>query len=282
MKKKALGRGLETLIPEKTWTPGPTERVFQVELDRIIPNRYQPRKVFSDQGISDLVESIRVHGIIQPILLRSLNQGGYELIAGERRLRAARSAGLATIPAIVTEATHERSLELALIENIQREDLNALEAAEGYQRLIDEFHLTQEEIAKTIGKDRATIANTLRVLTLPEEVKKEIAAGHLTMGHAKALLSLTSRKDQIEAAYRMVHEGLSVRSAEALTKKGSGKQKATSVSRHPDAQMRSVEERLQRALGTKVRIQGGNEGGKIVVDYFGLDDLQRILERCDA
>ncbi|MBI5198219.1 MAG: ParB/RepB/Spo0J family partition protein [Nitrospirae bacterium] len=277
MKKKALGRGLETLIPEKSTPAEPSDRVFQVEIDRIRPNRYQPRQVFTEEGISELADSIKIHGVIQPVILRSLKQGGYELIAGERRFRAVHFLGLRTIPALIREATDERSLELALIENIQREDLNPLEAAEAYQRLMDDFGLTQEEIAKRVGKDRATVTNTLRILSLPKEVKDSISAGILTLGHAKAILALARKEDQIEMASRILREGLSVRAVESLAQKGVRKRHAAiPPPRHP--QIREIEERLQRALGTRVRVQGKGKRGKIVVEYFGAEDLTRIME----
>jgi ParB family chromosome partitioning protein len=277
MKKKALGRGLEALIPERASSQDVGQRIFRLEVDRIATNRYQPRQTFDDQGISDLAESIQTHGVIQPVLVRSLQQGGYELIAGERRLRAVRLLGLPTIPAIVQEATDERSLELALIENIQREDLNPLETAEAYHRLGEDFHLSQEDIAHKVGKDRSTVANALRILTLPKEVKEEIASGRLSMGHAKALLSLSRGRDQVDVAARIVEKGLSVREAETLvrgwTAPGTTKRPVL-----PDPHVQDVEERMQRALGTKVRIQGRGKRGRIVVEYYGLEDLQRILE----
>ena len=277
MKKKALGRGLEALIPGKPSAAGDTQRVFQVEINRIVPNRYQPRQFFSDQGLSELAESIQTHGIIQPVLLRGLPHGGYELIAGERRLRAARLLGMQTIPALVREITDESSLETALIENLQREELNPMETAEAYHRLSEEFHLTQEDIARKVGKDRTTVTNTLRLLTLPDTVQKEILTGRLSMGHAKTLFSLPRKEDQLRAATIMIEKGLSVREAESLVRGWAGRKQETKPPAH-DKHIRDVEERLQRVLGTKVRIQGGEKRGKIVVDYFSLEDLQRLLE----
>jgi ParB family chromosome partitioning protein len=277
MKKKALGRGLESLIPGKPVTPEPSNRVFQVEIERIRPNRYQPRQVFAEEGIAELAESIRTHGVLQPVIVRSLKEGSYELIAGERRLRAASLLGLRTVPVLVQEATDERSLELALIENIQREDLNPLESAEGYQRLVEDFKLTQEEIARRVGKDRATVANTLRLLTLPKEVKEEIASGRLTMGHAKAILAFENPKDQMEMASRILREGLSVRATEGLAPRRERKGSPAAVPPRPPL-IREVEERLQRKLGTRVRIQGRGKKGKVIVEYYGIEDLNRILE----
>ena len=219
MQKQALGKGLGALIPDLS-SLGDKERkalgISEIELDKIIPNEYQPRKVFDDEKLKELAASIREQGVIQPIIVHRGAGGGYQLIAGERRWRAARLAGLKTVPALVKEATKRELMEMALIENIQREDLNALEAAEAYKRLQDEFKLTQEDLARRVGKERSTVTNFLRLLSLPKEVKQDLASGSLSMGHAKALLSLERARDQIAAASAIVKKGLSVREAETL------------------------------------------------------------------
>ena len=218
MQKQALGKGLGALIPDLSGLDDKERKalgISEIELDKIIPNEYQPRKVFDDEKLKELAASIKEQGVIQPIIVHRAGTG-YQLIAGERRWRASRLAGLKTIPALVKEATKRELLEMALIENIQREDLNPLEAAEAYKRLQDEFKLTQEDLAKRVGKERSTVTNFLRLLNLPREVKQELATGALSMGHAKALLSLERVRDQLQAAAAIVKNGLSVREAEAL------------------------------------------------------------------
>jgi ParB family chromosome partitioning protein len=279
MQKVALGRGLGALIPDLS-TIGDTEKkalgIMEIELDKIIPNEYQPRKVFDEAKLKELAASIREQGIIQPIIVQQAG-GGYALIAGERRWRAARLAGLATIPVLVKEATKREVLEMALIENIQREDLNPLEAAEAYKRLQDEFKITQEDLAKRVGKERSTITNFLRLLGLPKEIKQDLAKGSLTMGHAKALLSLERVRDQIQAAAMIVKGGLSVREAEALASKlkNPPHEKRIRVSH----ELRSIEDKLKKALGTKVSISAKSKGGRIVIEYYSAEDLDRIIEK---
>ncbi len=281
MQKQALGKGLGALIPDLS-SLGDKERkalgISEVELDKIIPNEYQPRKVFDDEKLKELASSIREQGVIQPVIVHRSPGGGYQLIAGERRWRAARLAGLKTIPVLVKEATKRELMEMALIENIQREDLNALEAAEAYKRLQDEFKLTQEDLAKRVGKERSTITNFLRLLSLPKEVKQDLVGGSLSMGHAKALLSLDRVRDQIAAAAAIVKKGLSVREAEALAahlKNPIREKKHARVS----PELRSVEDKLKKALGTKVTIAAKAKGGRIVIDYYSNDELDRILEK---
>ena len=279
MQKVALGKGLGALIPDLT-ALGDKEKqalgIMEIELDKIIPNEYQPRKVFDEEKLKELAASIKEQGIIQPIIVHRAG-GGYELIAGERRWRAARLAGLSTIPALVKEATKREVLEMALIENIQREDLNPLETAEAYKRLQDEFKITQEDLAKRVGKERSTITNFLRILGLPKEIKQELARGFLTMGHAKALLSLERVRDQVSAATLIVARGLSVREAEALASKlkNPPHEKRVRVSH----ELRSIEDKLKKALGTKVSISAKSKGGKIVIEYYSAEDLDRILEK---
>jgi len=279
MQKQALGKGLGALIPDLSTLDDRGKKalgIMEVELDKIIPNEYQPRKVFNDDKLNELAASIREQGVIQPIIVHKAGTG-YQLIAGERRWRASRLAGLKTIPALVKEATKRELLEMALIENIQREDLNPLEAAEAYKRLQDEFKLTQEDLAKRVGKERSTVTNFLRILHLPKEVKQELASGALSMGHAKALLSLERGRDQILAAASIVKKGLSFREAEALASrlKNPPKQKKVNQSQ----ELHAVEEKLKKSLGTKVSIVAKAKGGRIVIEYYTPEELDRILEK---
>ena len=279
MQKVALGKGLGALIPDLSTLDDKEKRalgIIEIELDRIAPNEYQPRKVFDDGKLKELAASIKEQGIIQPIIVHRTG-GGYGLIAGERRWRAARLAGLKAVPAIVKEATKRELLEMALIENIQREDLNPLEAAEAYKRLQDEFKLTQEDLAKRVGKERSTVTNFLRILGLSREIKQEIAAGNLSMGHAKAILSLESVRDQAQAAMHITKKGLSVREAETLVgrMKNPPKEKKARLSH----ELKAIEEKLRKALGTKVSLSSKSKGGKIVIDYYSDEELDRILEK---
>lgn len=279
MIKKALGRGLSTLIPqtENVQSEGWVS-VSEIEISRIVPNKYQPRHVFEDSRLEELANSISVNGVIQPVIVRHLDNGVYELVAGERRWRAAQIAGLKKIPVVVKDLSNEKSLEIALIENLQRENLNPIEAALGYQRLLNEFNLTQEDVARRIGKERSTVANFLRLLGLPEEVKEYLSASVLSPGHAKAILSLASAAEQIRFADHLVSKGASVREAEAWVKDWGVQKKKKKIMGKKDPSLKEVETRFQRVFGTKVRIQEEKKGGKIVVEYYSVDDLNRILE----
>lgn len=282
MIKKALGRGLSTLIPQTD--PAQVEggqSVSEIEVSRIVPNRYQPRQVFEDRSLAELATSIKANGVIQPIVVRHLDNGSYELVAGERRWRASQIAGLKKIPVVVKNLSNEKSLEIALVENLQRENLNPIESAYGYQRLLKEFNLTQEEVAARVGKDRSTVANSLRLLSLPEKIVDYISRSVLTPGHAKALLSIPSAADQIRFADHLVSRGASVREAEAWVKNWGAHTKKKKLLERRDPSFREVEEKLQRILGTKVRIHEVKKGGSIVVEYYTLDDLNRILELID-
>jgi ParB family chromosome partitioning protein len=232
--------------------------------------------VFNEERLKELAASIKVQGIIQPIIVHRIG-ANYGLIAGERRWRAARLAGLRTVPALVREATKRELMEQALIENIQREDLNPLEAAEAFKQLQDEHKLTQEDLAKRVGKERSTITNFLRILGLPKEIKQHLASGALSLGHAKAVLSLERQRDQLVAAERIVRQGLSVREAEALAAKLKHpvKEKRKAVA----TEYRAVEERLKRSLGTKVTVVPKAKGGRIVIEYYSAEELDRILEK---
>jgi ParB family chromosome partitioning protein len=279
MQKQALGKGLGALIPDLSALDDKDRKAFgimEIELDKIVPNEYQPRKVFDEAKLKDLAASIKEQGVIQPIIVHRVDTG-YQLIAGERRWRASRLVGLKTIPALVKEATKRELLEMALIENIQREDLNPLEAAEAYKRLLDEFKLTQDDLAKRVGKERSTVTNFLRLLGLPKEVKQELVSGTLSIGHAKAILSLERVRDQIQATLRIVKKGLSVREAEALAHalKNPLKEKKT----HQSHELVSVEEKLRKSLGTKVSIAPKAKGGRIIIEYYSAEELDRILEK---
>jgi len=279
MQKQALGKGLGALIPDLSSLDDKERKalgIHELELNKIVPNEYQPRKTFGDDSLNELAASIKEHGVIQPVIVHRVG-ANYGLIAGERRWRAARLAGLKTIPALVKEATKRELIEQALIENIQREDLNPLEAAEAYKRLQDEFKLTQEDLAKRVGKERSTVTNFLRILGLPKEVKHDLATGALSMGHAKALLSLERVRDQVQTAALIVKKGLSVREAEAIATrlKKPSKEKKTL----PSQELKTVEERLRRSLGTKVSIAAKAKGGRIVIEYYSAEELDRLLEK---
>jgi ParB family chromosome partitioning protein len=272
-KRRALGRGLGALIPGAyAAEEQPSNNL--APLSAIQPNRMQPRRTFSEASIEELAESIRQQGILQPLLVRRAN-GGFELIAGERRLRAAQRLGLEQVPVTVREASDRELLEMALIENIQREDLSPLEEANAYRRLMDEFSLTQEEIATRVSKDRSTVANTLRLLQLPDEIKTHIEQGALSAGHARALVTAGSDDARIQLAHQVVAQRLTVRQTEQLAKRNTRPM--------ADAEQRAVEQRLTEALGTKVRLLGRRDGsGKIEIEYYSLEGLNGLVDRLGA
>ncbi len=269
MKKAALGRGLGALIPDSR------QAVQEIEVGRIKPNPDQPRKSFDRTSLEELAASIREKGVLQPVMVRRGGEDEYYLIAGERRWRAAAIAGLEKIPVIIKESGPGESLELALIENIQRDDLNPMETAEAFQRLIEEFGYTQEELSRRVGKDRATVANYLRLLKLPVEIKGLVRDERLSMGHAKAIVSLPTRRLQVDAARAVVKKGLSVRETEALCRRLTAPEKGK---RAKDPDIVELEERLKRSLGTKVRIRHRGKGGRIEIEYYSLEELDRLLE----
>jgi ParB family transcriptional regulator, chromosome partitioning protein len=254
--------------------------VSLIELDRIAPNRNQPRERFEQDELDDLAESIRSAGVLQPILVRPRGEGHYELIAGERRLRAARQAGLDRIPAITQAAGDEQSLELALIENIQRQQLNPMEEARAFSTLMTRHGLTQEAVAQRVGRKRSSIANTLRLLRLPQAVQEMLRENTLTLGHAKALLALEGEEEILSAAEKIVAGEVSVREAEAITRqKDSASASPRPIDEVSDPNVRDAELRLQRALGTKVRIKGADKGkGRIEIDFYSTEELQRLFE----
>lgn len=267
--KTALGKGLEALIPEKG------EEVIYLDIDRIFSGERQPRKIFRDESLKELASSIKEKGVLQPVIVSRVGDGTFRIVVGERRVRAAKLAGLKKIPALVKNVASKDALEMALIENIQREDLNPIETAEAFRRLTTEFNLTQEELSEKVGKDRATISNYLRLLKLPDDVKPFIINGSLSLGHAKAILMIEGKAHQIETARKIIKQGLSVRESEALSRKLSRHQKVRLIK---DPQISSLEEKLIKRLGTKVRILHRGKKGKIEIDYYSLDELDRLLE----
>ncbi len=270
--KTALGKGLGSLLPDKA------EDIISIDVDRIIPGEQQPRKVFRDEALKELASSIREKGVLQPIIVSRTGDGTFRLIAGERRWRASSLAGLRKIPAIVKDVSSADSLEIALIENVQREDLNPIETASAFQRLTRDFNLTQEELSVRVGKERATVANYLRLMKLPDEIKTFVNDGLLSMGHARAILSVEGRAPQLEIARRIIHKGLSVREAEGLAKKFAGESRKKTHAKKKDPQIASIEDRLVRSLGTKVRIHHKGKKGRIEIDYYSLDELDRLLD----
>jgi ParB family chromosome partitioning protein len=308
-KRPALGRGLSALIPDVPATPPPgapgapqqaaaqaRETPTEVDLDLLTPNPFQPRVHFDDARLEELAQSIRANGMIQPIVVRKApvtasgtsagaGTARYEIIAGERRWRAAQRAGLLRVPIIVREVPDEKLLQVALIENIQREDLNAIDEALAYRRLSDEFHLTQDDIAAAVGKDRSSVANYLRLLKLPFDVQKEVASGALSMGHARALLAIEQEDALRRAAKHVVAMRLSVRETEGLVRRimaastvSAESPEAKAASPKTDANTRAAEEQLRLALGTRVRILRKGQGGRLEIDFISEDELNRIYE----
>lgn len=287
--KKGLGRGLGALIKEELQADTTVEKesgVKKVSLDLIVRNKRQPRQHFDESALADLTTSVKEHGVLQPLLVRPANDG-YELIAGERRLRASAAAGLSKVPVIVVNATDEDSLELALIENLQRENLNVIEEAEGYRELSMDFNMTQEEISERVGKARASVANSLRLLTLPEEVKAMLSDERLSRGHAKALLGLDIEKEQILVARRAVEDGLSVRNLEKHIKRVKGVKRKPRVAKPdlPPNHVNYLSDQLHAHFGTSIRVNpcktyaNGKKGkGTIEIDFFSNEDLDRILD----
>lgn len=277
MSKKGLGRGLGALLPEAD--AGAREGVREIEIAAIGPNLKQPRKVFDQGKLEELASSIREHGVVQPIVVRPVGNG-FEIVAGERRWRASQLAGLKRIPAVVRELSETEVMEIALIENLQRADLNPLEEAEAYRVLLEEFHLTQDELAKRVGRSRPQISNTLRLLQLCADARAEVEAGRLSMGHAKVLLGVANAVEQGELAKRIVVEGLSVRELEGVLARGSGRsERAPRRSKAQlSADLRDVERRLNELFGTPVKLAVGEQRGKIEITFFGHEGLGRILD----
>ncbi|MBW7995236.1 MAG: ParB/RepB/Spo0J family partition protein [Candidatus Glassbacteria bacterium] len=299
-KKRRLGKGLSALIGEED----PGNEVFSigrgassgertgnsVAIADIVPNRHQPRRNFDRDAIRQLADSIKSQGLIQPLVLNDSGDGGYELISGERRLRAVRTLGWKTVPAVIKKVDESALLEMSLVENLQREDLDPIEEAEGYQRLADSFGLKQAQIAQRVGKDRSTVANSIRLLRLPEVVRRQISAGKLSAGHARQLLALDEAGAQIELARRVIDRDISVRKLERLVRewklgRAVGKPGAGNGGRSEaeQAAIRELEDRLRRAFGTKVRISSRAEGkGKIEIEYYSYEEFERLLELFDV
>ena len=277
-KRMALGKGLGALIPDLE--EGGEKKFFYCGIEEVHPNRSQPRKHFDESKLQELAETIKEKGILDPLMVRKMGEG-YELIAGERRWRAAQKAGLKEVPVIVREVDDREVLEISLIENLQREDLNPIEKAEGFKRLIEEFQVSQEKISARVGKDRTTVTNALRLLNLPPQVKNELVENRITQGHAMAILSLESRERQKELCDLIIKKGLSVREAEALAKRWSGKPKGKAAEKKKgelENQIQSLQDTLRRHLGTKVQIKQRGKRGKIEIEYYTPGDLERIVE----
>ncbi|HEX7959513.1 MAG TPA: ParB/RepB/Spo0J family partition protein [Terriglobales bacterium] len=289
-KRKALGRGLEVLLPSARPTPpapSPTTDESgsrEIAIDLIERNPYQTRRKFSQSAIDELAASITSSGVIQPIVVRPVTGGSYQLISGERRLLASKQAGKTTIPAVIRQVSNQQALEMTIIENLQREDLNAMDQARAYERLAREFNLTQEQMAIKTGKDRASVANFLRLLKLPSEVQAMVESDELSLGHAKALLMLGDEPIILRTATKVVADALSVRKTEALVQSllypnSGNEEKANTQSREPaDPNVREAQFHLQRALGTKVTIHDKQGKGKIVIEYASLEDFDRVVE----
>jgi ParB family transcriptional regulator, chromosome partitioning protein len=279
MEKRVLGRGLSALIPEKSSEQQKPEsssgQVVQIiPIDKIKANKYQPRLEFDNKALNDLASSIKEKGLIQPVLVR-FKDGAYELIAGERRFRAAKTLDFKEIPAIVKDVSDLDSLELSIIENVQREDLNPIDQAKAYKRLVAEFNMTQEDVADAIGKDRATVTNMIRLLKLPENIQEHVSRGTISMGHARAILGLNNETDQSRLCTKVIKSGLSVRDTERYAKRiASGTKKHIS---DKDPNLIEVEDLLKETLGTKVRIIRSKKGGKIEIEFYSDKELENII-----
>lgn len=288
--RKALGKGLASLIPEPVVKKAVeeltgTRHAQLVPIDSVIPNRLQPRQNFTDDALESLSRSIKEHGIIQPLIVTPAVSGRYELIAGERRLRAARMAGISEVPVVVKEADPETMLEWALIENVQREDLNPIEEAQAYKDLIEEFDFTQDEVADKVAKSRSHVANVLRLLFLPKVIQEDLIIGRLTAGHARALLSISDLQEQLKLREEILQQKLSVRDVEKLIHARTNKDAADPASKKKkidlSPQLKAVVEEMTKELGTKVRLipAKNNKGGQLIVEYYSVQDLNRVFRK---
>lgn len=275
-KKGGLGKGLDAIFAENTMESG--DGAVTLKISELEPNREQPRKEFDDKAMAELADSIAQHGLLQPLLVRPVFGGGYQIVAGERRWRAARMAGLTELPAVIREMSDSEVMELALIENLQREDLTAIEEANGYRTLMEKYEMTQEEVAKTVGKSRPAVANALRLLSLPQKVLEMVEQGLLSAGHARALLSFPDEKTMLEAAEKAVSQGLSVRELERMAKKAcqEPKQQAAKTERRI-TYFDEVELSLHEHLGRKVKVSGTKTKGTLQIEFYGEEDLQRLM-----
>ena len=283
-KKRGLGKGLSALISDKTVVDNilseeeiTTDNIINLEINNIVSKEDQPRKYFDDEALKDLANSINIHGVIQPIVVRKI-EDKYEIVAGERRWRASKKAGLEKIPCIIKDINHETAAKISLIENVQREDLNPIEEALAYQRIMEEYNLKQEELAEAIGKSRTYITNSIRLLNLHETVIEYIYQGKLTSGHGKALLGIKNKDDQLKAAEKIIEQGLNVRETEADVKQNKAKLKKKKQVNTKESYLIDLEEGLMRTLGTKVNLVVGNKKGKIEIEYYGDSDLERLID----
>jgi ParB family chromosome partitioning protein len=282
--RTGLGKGLESLIPTGGKTPPLTTGtgvggVHQVAVDAILRNPRQPRIHFKEEDLAELAASIREHGVIQPLIVTPKSDGTFILIAGERRWQASKKAGLRTVPVITRQANNQEMLEVALIENVQRADLNSLEEAEAYRQLVEEFGLSHEAVAKRVGKSRVAVTNTLRLLSLPDVVKQALVDGKLTEGHARALLALSTQKAQASAMQTVINLSLSVRQTEELIRKLAGQKPIKAKKPGRSADVNDVEKRLQHSLGTKVALKHGKRGGTVTIYYYSGEELDALLEK---
>jgi ParB family transcriptional regulator, chromosome partitioning protein len=277
-KRMGLGKGLGALIPDMGQEQ--TRNILYCGIEEVAPNRSQPRKRFEESKLQELAESIREKGILEPLIVRRVGDG-YEIVVGERRWRAAQKAGLKEVPVLVREFEERDALEISLIENLQRESLNPIEEADGFRRLMEEFGMNQEEVALRVGKDRTTVANTLRLLRLPPEIREHLLQSRMTPGHARAILSLESPDRQMQLCEAILQKGLSVREAEALAKRYSGRSGRPAAGRKKDeleSQMKAIEDSLRQRLGTKVRILQKGRKGRVEIEYYSPEDLERVVE----
>lgn len=278
MARKGLGKGLNALFSDIDTTSN-GEAVVELKISEVEPDRTQPRHDFDEVKLAELASSIKEHGVITPIIVKRLDTGFYQIVAGERRWRASKMAEMKTIPAIVRDMDKARFYEISMIENLQRQDLNPVEEAKGYKRLMDEFQLTQEQISKKLGKSRSSVANSLRILNLPKEVISLLESGQLSFGHAKVLLSCEDEKKQIALASKVVEEGMSVRDLEQALKSPEKKEpKPKKVDLNTKLALKAFEDKVTKGLGTKVKIVGGKSKGKIEIEYYGTEDLERIVK----
>ncbi len=278
-KKKVLGRGIDALFPDMDLIDNKANDFFQCDIDIIRPNRYQPRRRFSEDELAELSQSIKEQGIIQPLLVRK-NDVGYELVAGERRLRASKMAGFKKVPVMVRDITDTELLEISIVENIQREDLNPMEEAEAYKRLMIEFKLTQDQVAGRVGKSRPTVANFLRLCNLPKQIRDSLSEGIISMGHARALLGTETSAQQNTAFHLVISKNLSVRETEALIKKLKSEKKKKKTPPHDSdaVYFKSLEDDLSRSFGTKVQIKRKGQKGRVEIEFYSNDDLDRLFD----
>ena len=272
--KKGLGKGLGALI--STAEADDISGVKELRINEIEPNAGQPRKHFNDEKLAQLAESIKQHGVVQPLIVQK-DGNTYKIVAGERRWRASRLAGLQTIPVIIRDLSSKQVMEIALIENLQREDLNPIEEAEAYEKLMDEYGMTQEEISVTVGKSRPAIANSIRLLSLQDTIKKMVIAGDITSGHARALLSIEDKAVQLKAVEEIIKKGLNVRDTELLVKRLTALPKSIKKKNEQDVEYQVIEERFREVFGTKVKIMNNKKNGKILIEYYSMDELDRII-----